>query len=62
MLPPIQFFSAMAKNEIYFGSFNMKQTVSNSFTHIGSLKSCLLTTVVITHLKTPLCLVTQERL
>ena len=52
----------MAKNEIYFGSFNMKRTVSNSFTHIGSLKSCLLTTVVITHLKTPLCLVTQERL
>lgn len=47
-------------NEIYFGAVNMKRTVSNRFTHVGSLKSCLLNTLVIIHLKIPLCLVTQE--
>lgn len=50
----------MTKNEIYFGAFNMKWTVSNSFTHVESLKSCLLSTLVIIHLKIPLSLVTQE--
>lgn len=54
------FFCQMTKNETSLGVFNMKWTVSNSFTHVKSLKSCLLTTLVIIHLKIPLCLVTQE--
>lgn len=47
-------------NRMYAGAFNTKRTISNSCTHVESLKSCLLTTLVIIHLKIPLCLVTQE--
>lgn len=54
------FFLQNAMSRIYAGTFNMKRTILNSCTHVESLKSCLLTTLVIIHLKIPLCLVTQE--
>lgn len=54
------FFAKQLQMEYTLGAFNTKKAISNSCTHVESLKSCLLTTLVIIHLKIPLCLATQE--
>jgi len=50
----------IAKYNVSFQIFNLNWSVWRSFTPVKNLKSCLLNTSVIIHLKILLCFVTQD--